>query len=173
MLIGVTGEKGSGKDTFAKGLEGFVNLKMADPLKNMLRVLLEMAGIDADTTERMIEGDLKEIPCDALCGKTPRFAMQTLGTEWRDMIGKELWSNIWLYRLKGGNIVCTDVRFLHEAAAVQDRGGIIVRVERPGLAGDGDTHVSETEMQGLIPDFVVVNSGSPEELQQAARGFIK
>ena len=32
--------------------------------------------------EAHIEGALKEVPCELLGGKTPRYAMQTLGTEW-------------------------------------------------------------------------------------------
>jgi hypothetical protein len=48
-------------------------VKFAGPLKSMCMAL----GL----TEAHIEGHLKEVPCELLCGQTPRHAMQTLGTE--------------------------------------------------------------------------------------------
>lgn len=160
MIIGFTGHKGSGKDTAAEALVGlgFVNMKMADPLKDMLRAL----GL----SEREIEGDLKEEPCAILCEKTPRYAMQTLGTEWRDMIGRDLWSRIWSTRaMSEDNVVCTDIRFQHEAEAVRALGGRIIRVERPGLVLDL-SHSSEREMLSIQPDAVIVNDASRHELHE-------
>ena len=67
ILIGICGLKGSGKSEVAKRLEVMLSaqrVRFAGPLKDMLRAL----GLDEDE----IEGDLKEAPCDKLCGKTPR-----------------------------------------------------------------------------------------------------
>lgn len=177
MLIAMTGAKGSGKDTFAQvlvGEFGFVHTRFADPLKNMLRTLFRDAGIDP---EEYIEGPFKEVPCDLLCGKTPRHAMQTLGTEWRDMIDRKLWTRLWRARVDhllqaGTDVVVTDCRFIHEAAAVRELGGLMVRVERPTRRND-DQHVSETEMMLIDPDEVVLNIGSIQQLHQKARSFIR
>lgn len=176
MLIGITGQKGAGKDAFARHFieRGFANVKMADPLKAMLRTLLDLAAIDEATIERMIEGDLKEVPSPVLCGKTPRYAMQTLGTEWRNMLGEDLWLNIWRDRVETSDVpvVCTDIRFAHEAAEIIERGGHMVRVERPGLAG-GDGHSSETEMTNLPVDVVILNMGSLQQLRIKAEAYHK
>lgn len=177
MLIGITGTKGSGKDTFAGVLvkeAGYAHFKMAGPLKNMLRSLYEEVGIDP---EPRIEGDLKEVPCNLLGGCTPRRAMQTLGTEWRDMIDRNLWTNIWLKQTenalsRGEPVVCTDIRFNHEVAALRSLGGRLIRIDRLKLEHQ-DTHLSETEMRGFNVDEVIYNTGSIYQLEVQARGFIK
>lgn len=151
-LIALTGLAGSGKSTVAKRLvvrHGYRVEKFAGPLKDMLRGF----GL----TERHIEGDLKEVPCDILGGKTPRYAMQTLGLEWgRDIISPSLWVDAWSRRAATGLVVCDDCRFPNEAAAVRALGGIIVRVVRPGLVG-GSEHASESGQNGIEPDATLWN----------------
>lgn len=178
MIVGLTGSKGCGKDTFAQALQeiGFTLVRFADPLKEMLRTLYRCAGLDEETIERKIEGDLKEKPCPILCGKTPRHAMQTLGTEWRDLIGRDLWANIWASeadRLEelGEEIVTPDVRFFHEVAPIKRREGLIVRIERPGRRSN-DKHISEVEMQNIDPDAAVINDGTIQDLHEKALEII-
>jgi Deoxynucleotide monophosphate kinase len=176
MLIGITGGKGSGKDTFAGALN-FYNLKMADPLKDMLRAMYQSTGFDLEGIERKLEGDLKEEPCEILSGKTPRHAMQTLGTEWRDMIDQTLWSNIFHQRARGLirtgiPIACTDVRFHHEVNVIRELGGTMVRVHRPGLE-NRDVHISELEMESLEVDTTVYNVGSIEDLHLQATTYLQ
>lgn len=157
-LIGLCGHKGSGKSSVAKILHerhNYTRTRFAGPLKKMLRAL----GL----TEREIEGDLKEKPSDILCGKTPRFAMQTLGTEWaRDMIGEALWVNAWKAQIELYlPAVAEDCRFANEAQAIRDLGGVIWMVERPGATGDG--HASER--LEVKPDLVINNSSSLRGLE--------
>ena len=131
-IIGLTGPIGSGKTSVANILcqdFGFVRVRFAGPLKNMMTTL----GL----TLAEIEGELKEKPCALLCGKTPRHAMQTIGTEWgRNLIGEDLWVNAWRHQvnkmIETQPVVCDDVRFANEAKAIRDMGGLVVRVTRPG-----------------------------------------
>jgi len=177
MLIAMTGGKGSGKDTFAQVLVtefDFVHTRFADPLKNMLRTLFSEAGLDA---EDYIEGPYKETPLDILGGKTPRYAMQTLGTEWRDLIDRKLWSRLWQARVElllqqGKPVVVTDCRFIHEAATIRNMGGFILRVERPTRRND-DLHVSEQEMNLIEADEVILNRGSINQLHNKARALAR
>ena len=173
MLIGITGLKRSGKDTAADhliGQLGFQRTRFADPLKLMLIQLFYTAGLSMEETLRRIEGDLKETPDDILCGVTPRHAMQTLGTEWRDKIHRELWTTIWLRKVgplldAGKDVVVTDCRFHHEAAAIRSLGGHIVQIHRPNLPYTiADWHISEQEMMGIVPDITVLNNGTIEDL---------
>ena len=180
MLIAITGSKGSGKDTFASFFTrlNFYNAKMAGPLKAMMRTLYREAGLDEDVIERKIEGDLKETPCDILCGRTPRYAMQTLGTEWgQRMIDKRLWSRMWGTKVHelmrdGVPVVCTDIRFLHEQEEIRALAGHFVRIERPGQESN-DTHVSELEMKKLTVDRTIQNDGSIGDLQRKAADYLK
>lgn len=170
MLIGLVGEKGSGKDAFASFLPGFTNVKFATPLKNML---LSLPGI---TTEH-IEGSLKEVPCDLLAGRTPRHAMQTLGTEWRDMMGRTLWSDMQRPRIKyllekGRPVVVSDVRFHHEADVIRELGGYLVRIIRNTEAVASD-HLSEMEMSEILVDTSIYNTGTLEDLKNISYDFLK
>ena len=121
VIVALTGPAGCGKTTVAKGLErhGFARVRFAGPLKAMLRTL----GL----TEDQVDGDQKETPCDLLCGKTPRAAMQALGTEWgRDCVGENLWVNAAMkqvdeYIALGVSVVIDDCRFDNEAEAVTRR----------------------------------------------------
>jgi hypothetical protein len=133
-------------------------MKFASPLKDMLRAI----GL----TDQHIEGDLKEVPCDLLCGQTPRFAMLTLGTEWgRDTIGGDFWINIAAHRIAtalaaGMSVVVDDVRFDNEADLIRRLGGVVLGLERDNvLAID---HKSEN---GVTADLIYRNDGSAAELR--------
>ena len=70
---------------------------------------------------------------------TPRYALQTLGTEW----GRQLDENIWLLyadrdaakrKVEGFGVV-PDCRFLNEAKFIRDCGGLLIEIVRPGYDG--------------------------------------
>ena len=133
ILIAMTGAKFSGKTSASDILvneHGFVRLRFADALKSMLRSI----GL----TEAQIDGDEKELPCIILGGKTPRWAMQTLGTEWgRDLIDSHLWINIvreQIIRLASKNIdvriVLDDCRFPNEHTLLKHMGATIWAIRR-------------------------------------------
>lgn len=162
MIIGLSGNAGSGKSTAARYLiekHGFTLHKMAGPLKNMLRAI----GL----TERHIDGDLKEVTCDLLNGRTPRYAMQTLGTEWgRDMISNSFWGDIWEKTLPSGNIVVDDCRFDNEVERVNRLGGLVIGIERVGLEkGEHSSHASEKAPSGI--HTTIINDGTIDNLYAA------
>lgn len=180
MLIGVTGAKGSGKDTFAEPFiqAGFKRTKVAGGLKEMLSSLYRYAGYDQDMIDRKLEGSLKEKKCNLL-GCTPRLAMQTLGTEWRlrDLRNPSLWTDVWAGKTaellsEGYPVICTDIRFDVELDRLRELGGTLIRVDRPGISSE-DSHTSETEMLGLPVDLEVKNHGTISELHEQAEKLIK
>jgi len=133
---------GAGKSTVANRLNtrfGFARLKMAGPLKDMLRQYLASQGVPLTTIEEMIEGKLKNEPSDLLAGKSARYAMQTIGTEWgRDCMGIDFWCNAAKTQIlkateNGLSVVVDDVRFPNEAQMIRDIGGYMVRVRRPDM----------------------------------------
>src|SRR5690606_21287800 len=114
-VVAFTGRAGSGKSTASRYLverHGYQLVKFAGPLKAMMRAL----GLG----DRHIEGDDKELPCALLSGKTPRHAMQTLGTEWgRNCIGENFWVDLWTYHAsQHERVVVDDCRFANEARAI-------------------------------------------------------
>lgn len=176
-VIGLAGRKGSGKDTAAQILinQGYELIKFADPLKGMLRYLLDYQSMAHDEIERRIEGDMKEDSCAQLGMNPTRWAMQTLGTEWgRDLLSNEIWTSAFYNRAQQfDKVVCTDVRFPNEITTItQGLGGYIYRVVRPN-SGKSDTHTSETQIDDLQVDAEILNDGSIEQLQQKLIALIK
>lgn len=171
-IVGFTGRKRSGKDTAALAVRA-TRVAFAGALKHMLRALLQYQEVDEATIERMIEGDLKEVPTPFLNGHTPRHAMQTLGTEWgRDCMGEDVWVNI-AHNLAVNyqDVVIADVRFPNEAASIRDRGGVVVRISRPDNPANDD-HPSEAMIDKLQVDADVVNDGSIEDLHSKVQRII-
>jgi hypothetical protein len=158
QIIGFCGRMGAGKSTASRHLvrvHDFQPIRFAGPLKDMLLAL----GL----TRRQVDGPDKEAPSDLLCGRTPRHAMQTLGLEWgRNLIAPDLWERLWAHRVRAcsGNVVADDVRFANEIDAIHALGGVVIKVERSGLAPSA--HPSETVP--LEADYTVRNDASPDDL---------
>jgi hypothetical protein len=160
-LIGLCGYAKSGKSTAAHHLvetRGFWRVPFAGPLKAMLQA----AGLSQEHTD----GHLKEVPCDLLCGHTPRHAMQTLGTEWGRALGTDLWVNLWRIKVErlmkaGDPVIVDDVRFPNEADAIRALGGKVIKIERPGIERPS-SHASEA--LDFEVDHILSNSGTKDEL---------
>jgi hypothetical protein len=133
---------------------------------------------------------------------TVRELLQKVGTDaMRDVIHPDVWVNALMkdYRDKvdfdkslppNKNWLITDVRFPNEAKAIKDRGGIVVRVNRPSvrkeevtnaLTGEKDyfhvhypkdEHPSETALDGYQFDYIIDNSGSIEDLIRKTKEFL-
>src|SRR6266550_5970312 len=90
-VIAFTGLLRSGKTTAAFRLmndHNYRKVRFAGPLKDMAYAF----GLSFDH----IDGELKELPCDLLGGKSPREFMQLLGTEFgRNLIDRNLWIRAW------------------------------------------------------------------------------
>ena len=160
MIIALSGLAGAGKSTAAKHLSlvhGFTLVKFAGPLKRMLRSI----GL----SDEELEGVRKEVPSELLCGRTPRHAMQTLGTEWgRDLIGPDFWVNLWEFTAceilaEEGKVVVDDCRFPNEAEKVRKLGGKIVTIQGPRKIRSA--HSSEQTLHG---DAVIFNDRSIYDL---------
>lgn len=169
-IIGLVGPMGVGKTTVATLLRerhGFMVEPFAAPLKKMLAALLYHQGVTQSTVTEMLAGDAKETPSVYLAGASPRRAMQTLGTEWRDTIDRNLWTQIWRGRVKlmgNRSVVVDDMRFLHEAEAIRAMGGKVFRISRPDRIHEYTMHpahpawhLSEQEWERIEPDGILVN----------------
>jgi len=185
---------GSGKSEVAKVLVnefGAKLVKFAGPLKDMTRVLLLHMGVLPCDVDRCIEGDLKEGPVPGWKRQEPvnpysnypqdeistRRIMQTLGTEWRDLIDTNLWVRIAVENIKeqlakGHHVVVDDMRFPHELKAIKDLDGKIVGVRRPG-AQVTHKHRSEGGLEGYQFDHTINNEGTLTDLRWTVRDLMK
>lgn len=151
-IIAFTGPLTCGKTTAAKVLEreGYTRLRFAGPLKAML--------VAFGLTRDQVDGALKETPTELLCGKTPRFAMQTLGTEWgRDLIGDDVWLRAFQHQVntlpRDVPVVVDDARFPNEFALIRQMHGRIVYIDRDGCT----TGEHASEQFDLEPDYRIYN----------------
>lgn len=165
-IIAFTGPKGCGKSTAATYLiekHGFVRHYFAKPLKEMAKCL----GL----TEEHVNGGLKEKPCDFLGNQTPRWILQSLGTEWgRKLIHPDLWTIAWENTLPDCDIVCDDLRFPNELKTIKEKNGIVIEITRPEFERD-QSH--ESEAHEIPFDFQISNDGSIEEMFEKIEHFIK
>jgi hypothetical protein len=137
FVLGLVGATGSGKTTLAQRLKqdhGFVHFHIGQRLKDMLQAL----GL----TEEDVAGtpEQRARPHPLLGGKSPRYALSTLGTDWgRNMITPDLWANTLKARIEDyreanprpAPIVIDDLRFPDDWAVVQQFSGIILTIRRP------------------------------------------
>ena len=64
------------------------------------------------------------------------------------------------------NWAITDVRFPNEADAVRKAGGVVIKVRRPFLENVLDEHPSEASVDLIAEDFLILNDGSLEDLEE-------
>lgn len=171
-LIAFTGRKGSGKDTAADlfiGI-GYQRRAFADPLKETVGALFGLS-------HEQLHGALKETPAEPW-GYTPRELLQVFGTDIvRDSLGTHFpginGTSFWVDRFRhwhaheksGEYVVIPDVRFPNEAAAIKELGGVVYRIERPGLVPDAfSSHASEAGIGDIPVDGVVYNDSTVPQL---------
>lgn len=146
----------------------------------MTRTLLREAGEDEATIERMIEGDLKETQVVSIPGApTPRWLMQTLGTDWgREIIEDSIWVDLAFDKIgralgKGKSVVVDDLRFPNELIALNNEFDefVFVKVSRPGeQSNPGDRY--EGQLAKFPPAFHIINDAGLETLRERTRDMV-
>ena len=180
IVIGICGNgPGVGKSTVAEYLRdeyGYTIVKFAGPLKAMMRSLLQEAGYSEGSIWSMVDGDGKDQPLPSeMGGKTPRYLMQTLGTEWgRILVSDEVWVEVALEKIhralnSGRNVVVDDMRFANELHAllgeVDQFHSLYIR--RSGVRVDKG-HASEGGIREWHCDWQINNDSSMHELLDGA-----
>ena len=183
-LIGVTGKKRAGKDTFAEALiedRGFTRVAFADPLRESLYALNpflppgtvspgQLAPYTPIRLRDYVDGlgwhDAKDHP-------EVRRLLQEHGLAMRNHAHPDVWVDAAMRKARpilegGGGVVITDVRFPNEAARIKTRWGLLVRVTRPNLPDPPDPHISEVALDDWTVDIEVLNNGTVTDLKSYA-----
>ncbi len=174
-VIGLHGLPGSGKNTVAALLHmvGFRSISLADALRDEV----ERAIANRDVPDHMPDhmrtpiimgavavGSVRAKPTTRLM----REILQWWGTEYRRTQDEGYWLRLARHEIlsalsRGENVALTDIRYPNEEALVRDLGGIMWRVDRPGLVPT--KHASDNQQikyddviwnHGLIDDLAVV-----------------
>ena len=176
MIIGLLGNKGSGKDTCGDYLVSnynFIKYNFANPVKEISEILFNL------NTQQLYGNKKEEI--DTRYNLSPRIIFQRLGTEFgqnmiydlfpelKDKIEHKLFwvemSRNFIDKNKNKNIVICDVRFQHEIDFIKSFNGSIIKLNRSNIIKD--THISECEINIIdksIIDYNIDNTNSKEEL---------
>lgn len=184
MIVGLTGNKGHGKDTVGEYLvahHGFERESFAAPMKASAAAAL---GVTVEDLEGW-KNNPHAIVCVGLkvedgymvthTEQTIRSYLQHYGTEAHREIpefGDNVWTDMIVSKIarvveRDGSVVVTDVRFDNEAAVIRAAGGTIVRVFDPRKDdGGADTHASEQLPEA---DWTLWNGGTFEQLYAAVR----
>jgi len=163
MIIGLNGYAKSGKDEIANAIRSLHPTweikKFAGKLKDIASIL---TGIPAESFED------QSFKMKHLMGwdMTVRELLQRLGTEGvRSGVHTDAWVNaLFVDYYQYAKWIITDVRFPNEAQSIKDRGGVLIRVNRPGV-GPVNNHLSETALDDWKFDHVIDNNGTLQELK--------
>lgn len=181
-LVGITGKKRAGKDTFAKGLleRGFQRFAFADPLKDAALALDPLIRFEDDEASLALltfePGRYERLSAvvdrlgweDAKTIREVRRTLQNFGVGIRDL-DEDFWVRPLASALETAEapLVVTDVRFPNEAEEIHRLGGFLLRIVRPDLEST-DQHASETALDDYPVDAEVHNHGA-DALTEFAR----
>jgi len=113
-----------------------------------------------------------------------REFLQKLGT---DAMRKGLHDNVWVNALMSDyrpieynddeqprlpNWIITDCRFPNEAQAVKDKGGLVIRIDRPGIKPIND-HPSEIALDNWKFDYKIANVSDIYALKETVEVILK
>ncbi|MDT8915773.1 hypothetical protein [Amycolatopsis sp. PS_44_ISF1] len=186
LVIGVTGKKRAGKDTFARRLiehHGFTRVAFADALKAVMSELDPVIPVHLDETgvvwgpgseARWGTTRLKSLVTEVGWEKAKevrevRRLLQAHGDAIRRHTDPDIWVNA--VRQQVGNtpgpVVLTDVRYPNEAEFITENAGRLVRVVRGGQLLD-DNHITETALDKWPVNAQVGNDGAVSALHAKA-----
>lgn len=152
MIVGLAGYAQAGKDATGEILvrdHGFERRAFADALKE-IALAIGWNGIKDDAGRQLL---------------------QNLGLAVRTNLHPDAW--VWpVLRDMPERLVITDVRFPNEAESIKAVGGVMVRVERPGV-GPVNGHVSEVAIDDWPYDGTVLNDGSLDALADTVKGLVR
>lgn len=177
ILIGISGKRGSGKDTAFNIIEGWCNESgflparraFADPLKHSFARIFfpDISLEDALTWCNKIKNTATITVADDI-SISAREAMQRYGYEahrqlfgesfWIDqLLPEENWERNFVVRGEVADVcIITDVRYDNEASRIKNLGGFIWNIERE--LDNLDEHSSELGISKELIDLTVINN---------------
>lgn len=168
-LIGLSGYARSGKDTVADFLcrmHAFDKMAFADPMREALLTL--NPNIDLNGYRVTLQQAVDAVGWEGIkpLSNEMRPLLQRFGTEvCRHMFGQDIWVNTTMRRIKPNQkVVIADVRFENEADAIRKAGGVVWRIERPGI-DPANAHASEHALDDYEFDLVIWNNGTLNDLK--------
>lgn len=157
MLIGLSGQKRSGKDT----VYGMMKLRLHTKLPGILVQKYAFADEVKRYAKEYFNVDLENTPKESY-----RYILQGIGEMMRNEVSETYWINKVLAKY-GGELpslgVITDVRYPNEVETILQHGGKVLRITRD--MERNDTHPSEIALSDDDFSDIIDNSGTMEQLK--------
>jgi hypothetical protein len=107
---------------------------------------------------------------------SPRILLQRLGTDAARYVHSDIWVNALFSKFKKkSKWIITDIRFDNEVRAIQERGGIVIRVNRCKSkdSTEHSNHLSETALDNYEGfDVILNNNDTLEDLIKEIRTIL-
>jgi hypothetical protein len=163
LIIGLSGRRGVGKSRVADHLverHGFRRIHPFQGGKAASVGYFTHIGMSADEAARMVNGDLKDVPCPLLpYNQTPRYFMERFGQFLGEQMGPD-WTirqeiRLAFERDPDARLVAESI--VYEVDVIRRMGGVIVAITRDGsdIAGLETDKVTAT----IVPDLTFRNNG--------------
>lgn len=178
QIVAFLGPKRVGKDTCADYLaraHGYQKYSLADPAKRAVQGLFGF-------TDEQLWGEEKDL-LDPFWEVTPREVLQYLGVDTLfhglgdrfPHLGHSFYLRRfarWRKEHPDAPVVIADLRLQEDLDGIKAMGGMVIKLERPGLTHE-DTHVSEVGVASVEGyDFLLVNNGTIEELESKIESLL-
>ncbi len=174
MIIGLSGLKRSGKDTFASYFPpNFIRLAFVEPLK-------QAASLIYDVPPDVFGDSLKDT-ISKKWGITYRDMLINVGQKMRE-VNPDHWVRLMELRIAAvtrlnpsQHILITDVRQPNELQMIERLGGAVYLVQRKGVAWNGHpTEKMATQLEhfaGRVENLLPLGNTDPELLRKSADRF--
>jgi len=168
MIIGVSGKKRSGKDTFFtlthKLLHGKYSVKRYAFADNVKKFAIRYLNV----------------PATEIKNENYRFMLQGIGQMLREEVSKDFWVNSLFADINKSRSlnpseisIITDVRYQNEADSILSKdNSILIKVENQNTFSI-DYHQSENDLNDFNFDFVIKNEGSVSEYEEKIELWLK
>ena len=160
-IIGLLGRSRAGKDTIAE----FICSQYPDYQIVRLSYSLKKAACCLyDYTMDQVESSSKEV-VDSRWDKTPRETIQSLTNYMMSYMGHDFFTKKLFQAFDQGKyssyIIIPDIRYPHDIKEIEQRGGIVIKVERPNHSVQ---HAFENHIDSLYGTTTIINDQGIDQL---------
>ena len=174
MIIGLAGNKGSGKDTVADFLvqdHGFDRVAFADPVHKKVKFLLQLKDHNeynqvkrTKLTWQDNKGDIHFIDGRHLIREIGMLMLSYNKDQFTQYVESRFFK-------MNGRVVVTDMRFDHEHFMLKRNNAIFCKVKRPGFVSDN--HITEKGFNDSEMHFIVENDSSIKALRKKVNELVE
>ena len=157
-IIGLSGRMKAGKSTVAEYLSTYIPDSAIHGFSDGIKTLAidYFCENDMDFNSQEVKSQLHQ------SGKTYRQILQECGTKMR-----EIWPEVWIYSWQSfvrglplSVCIVPDVRFPNEVKAIQDMGGIVIRLTRCPVESDDPTETALDKWEEADKGFDLIVGNS-------------